>query len=176
MSEAGKDSAALLRPLSDYHQIPLLPFTAPPFLHPQLDPRLPFSPSAFHPLHAHASKLPAVVSSCGLNSSSCSGTISSSNSCNSSVTSLHGSAFSPLPAKCSKLDNDVSSSSLFSHSNLLATLEHRNPFLGGPSPPSITPEDRRDSPSPRESHGSRESPGHARDADTPTSTADENRG
>lgn len=174
----GSSTTSLLRPLTDYPHLPLLPFTAPPFLHPHLDPRLPFSPSAFHPLHhpaheAHAraqdahTKLPPPPTS-----------------------SLSGSAFSPLPAKTPKMEEGgcstsaipCTSSGLFSPA-LLASLDPRTAFLtgggggsGGGGGGLGVLEDRRDSPSPRGSHGSRESPGHARDTDTPNSNSDEPKG
>ncbi|KAK4295347.1 hypothetical protein Pmani_032085 [Petrolisthes manimaculis] len=180
-SDSVKDgtTTSLLRPLTDYPHLPLLPFTAPPFLPPHLDPRLPFTPSAFHPLHTHThdptgphirthdphSKLPGPPS-------------------------LSGSAFSPLPAKTAKLEDGVcstssipcSSAGLFSPA-LLASLDPRTAFLtggggggGGGGGIGGVLDDRRDSPSPRGSHGSRESPGHARDTDTPNSTSDDTKG
>lgn len=174
----GSSATSLLRPLTDYPHLPLLPFTAPPFLHPHLDPRLPFSPSAFHPLHSHAheaharahdahNKLPPPPTA-----------------------SLSGSAFSPLPAKTAKMEDGgcsssaipCSSSGLFSPA-LLASLDPRTAFLtggggggGGGGGSMGVLEERRDSPSPRGSHGSRESPGHARDTDTPNSNSDEPKG
>ncbi|XP_050739370.1 E3 ubiquitin-protein ligase Rnf220-like isoform X2 [Eriocheir sinensis] len=169
-------TTSLLRPLTEYPHLPLLPFTAPPFLHPHLDPRLPFTPSAFHPLHTHHephqrphdphSKLPPPH-----------------------TPSLSGSAFSPLPAKSAKMEDTgcstssipCSSAGLFSPA-LLASLDPRTAFLagggGGGAGGGIggVLDERRDSPSPRGSHGSRESPAHARDTDTPNSCTDEPKG
>lgn len=178
MSDGSKDASSLLRPLSDYTHLPLLPFANSPFLHPSLDPRVSFAHSAFHPLQHKP------VSSSGLS-------LTTTPTVTCSGAGLHGSAFSPLPAKCSKMEPDlphtsiacsVSSNNIFSH-NILASMDARNAFLGGLSPQGlgagstgIVDDCRRDSPSPRGSHGSRDSPGHARDADTPNSTGDEGRG
>ncbi|XP_076062316.1 E3 ubiquitin-protein ligase Rnf220-like [Oratosquilla oratoria] len=171
-------SASLLRPL-EYQGIPLLPFPTPPFLPHHLDPRLPFAPSAFHPLHHDKP--------------------------------FAGSAFQP-PLKCSKPDGPDgvlpphSTSSLLYPSSLLSSLDQRTKYLNGLSPgggggglggalgpghgPLSAHHDealsRRESPSPRGSHGSRESPNGGgplgldhrgddcgRDTDTPNSCTSE---
>lgn len=83
---------------------------------------------------------------------------------------------------CSTSSIPCSSAGLFSPA-LLASLDPRAAFLtggggGGGAGGGIggVLDDRRDSPSPRGSHGSRESPGHARDTDTPNSTSDDTKG
>ncbi|KAL7633245.1 UNVERIFIED_CONTAM: hypothetical protein RMT77_016349 [Armadillidium vulgare] len=177
ITDAGKDGPGLLRPL-DYPHLPLLPFSAPPFLPPHLDPRFPFSHSAFHSLHP---KLPTVPSSSSPLISTNSNSINTSIASITGSPSLSGSAFAPLPPKVSKMDPEtptpISSAGLFSHSVLLSSLDARNAFLGGRSPPLVPggplSEERRDSPSPMGSHGSRESPAQAREASTPTSPGDE---
>ncbi|CAL4067533.1 unnamed protein product [Meganyctiphanes norvegica] len=172
MKDSGSGTG-LLRPLSDYAHLPLLPFSAPHFFPHHLDPRLPFTSSAFHPLHAHEAHARAHDAHAKLPPPP--------------TVSLSGSAFSPLPAKTAKLEGSdgpgssicpVSlsssvSSGLFSPALLASLGDHRTGFMssaGGPS------DDRRDSPSPRGSHGSRESPAHARDTDTPNSCSDEAKG
>ncbi|KAF2358404.1 hypothetical protein FHG87_010841 [Trinorchestia longiramus] len=165
VSEASKEAGTLMRPLTDYGPLPFMGF-APHFLHHTLDHRLPI-PSAFHPL-GHKP-----VSGAGL---------AAPTPCSSA--SIHSSAFSPLPVKSAKVEVETSisvpasSSNIFSQSML--SIDTRNALFGGLSPPGMNSnvgmgEDRRDSPSPRGSHGSRDSPGHARDADTPNSMGEDGR-
>ena len=166
-----KDSSSgtgLLRPLSDYAHLPFLPFSAPHFFPHHLDPRLPFTSSAFHPLHAHEAHARAHDAHAKLPPPP--------------TVSLGGSAFSPLPAKTAKLEGGEGgpgssicpvsisssvSSGLFSPALLASLGDHRTgPFMSSVS----GSDERRDSPSPRGSHGS---PAHARDTDTPNSCRDE---
>ncbi|KAK8385271.1 hypothetical protein O3P69_012239 [Scylla paramamosain] len=160
-------------------------------LHTQNTPTCPFSPSPLHhfsthtSIHACPSRPPPSTHSTRTMTPINAPTTPMANFHHPHTPNLSGSAFSPLPAKTAKMEDSSCSSSIPSSSSslfspaLLASLDPRTAFLsggGGGGGGIGVLDERRDSPSPRGSHGSRESPGHARDTDTPNSCSDEPKG